>query len=138
MGMTIWVNYLKNGKVSSDESDKSALYRHLDKLDKLCAKLRVRKLSDFLDTTDLEANASGDPAVGSNTWELMAKRGKWFDPDEGLSVLSALIELMRAEPVRFGLLSDNYPQVLADLTECRASVERAKNDGAQFHLCVVS
>ncbi len=137
MGMTIWVNYLKDGRVSSDEADKSAMYRHVDKLDKLCAKLSVRKLSEFLDTTDLEANMSDAPLEEGSSWELMAKRGRWFHPDEGLKIVSALIEQLEKEPIRFGLLSDNYSQVLEDMRECRASIVKAKDAGAQFHLCVV-
>jgi hypothetical protein len=138
MGMTIWVNYLKDGKVTSDEADKSAMYRHLDKLDKLCLKLSVRKLSELLDTTDLEANFNDNPLNEGTTWEIMAKKGKWFQPGEGIKILSALIAQLQKEPVRFGLLSDNYSQVLEDLTACRASVEKAKNNHAQFHLCLVA
>jgi len=138
MGMTVWVNYLKEGHVSSDESDKSAMYRHVDKLDKLCVKLGVPTLSGFLDTTDLEVSMSDEPVDTGNTWELMARKGKWFHPDEGVKVLSALIEQLQKQPIRFGLLSDGYPQVMQDLSDCRDSIIKARQDGAQFHLCVVA
>lgn len=137
MGMTIWVNYLKDGKVTSDESDKSAMYQHLDKLDKLCSKLHIRRLSEFLDTTDLEANMHDKLSNDTNIWEIMAQKGKWFPPDDGIIITSALVIQLQKEPIRFGLLSDNYHQVLADLIECQSSIEKAKSQDAKFHLCVV-
>jgi len=53
-------------------------------------------------------------------------------------VLSALIEQLQKEPMRFGLLSDGYPQVMQDLSDCRDSILKSRQDGAQFHLCVVA
>jgi len=138
MGMTIWVNYLKDGKVTSDESDKSAMYRHLNKLDGVCGKLHVRKISDFLDTTDLEAAYDGRATGAVNGWDLMVKEGSWFRPHEGVAVLSALIAHLREKPIRFGMLSNDYVNVMADLRECLASVEQADDQGAGFHLCVVA
>lgn len=137
MGMTIWVNYLKDGTVTSDEADKSAMFRHLNKLDQLCKRSRIRKLSDFLDTTDLEANVDDGTQAEGSTWDLMAQKGNWFSPEAGIEVLSALIRQLEEKPIRFGWLTDNYDWVLMDLKECLASIENAGEKEARFHLGVV-
>ena len=138
MGMTIWVNTLKDGAVTSDESDKSAMYRHLNRLDGVCVEIGLHKLSGFLDTTDLETAFAGDDATGENGWERMAKVGQWFLPQEGVAVLTGLIARLREKPVRFGLLSNQYAEVLEDLGDCLASIEAAQAQQAMFHLCVVA
>lgn len=140
MSTVIWVNYLKDGKVTSDQSDKWALYRFTDKLDAMCSKIGIPNLSEFHDTTDAEANLADDLGVSegsSDTYTLMAQKGKWFEPDEGLRVLEKLLAVLRERPVRFGLLGDKYPIVLAELEECVQSIQKAKDDGALFHLSVV-
>jgi len=140
MSTVIWVNYLKEGRVSSDESDKWAVYRFAGKLDRVCGRIGVRKLSDFHDTTDAEANLApelGRDDAGVDTYRLMAEQGQWFDPDEGLAVLGKLLGELRAHPVHFGILSDRYTDVMADLEECERSIQKAKADGSRFHLCVV-
>ncbi|MBI5250148.1 MAG: hypothetical protein HY912_11700, partial [Desulfomonile tiedjei] len=84
MSTVIWVNYLKAGKVTSDESDKWAMYRFADKLDRICAGIGIRNLSDFHDITDAEANLADDLGVqedATDTYTLMAEKGKWFEPD---------------------------------------------------------
>ena len=140
MSTVIWVNYLRDGKVSSDESDKWALYRFAGKLDRLCSKLGLPPLSGFHDTTDARANLepeTGDGTEIPNTWETMAETGDWYFPDDGLRVIEALLAELERNPVRFGFFGDRYGDVVAELKEARASIARAKTMEAQFHLCVV-
>ncbi len=140
MSTVIWVNYLKAGRVTSDQSDKWAMLRFTDKLDKICSKIGIRNLSDFQDTTDAEANLAedfGNREDAVDTYALMAEKGKWFDPDEGLEVIDKLLTALREQPVRFGLLEDKYSTVVAELEESRQSIQKAKDDGAFFHLSVV-
>ena len=141
MGTVIWVNYLKAGQVTSDQSDKWAIYRFTDKLDRICSGIGIRNLSDFQDTTDAEANLAEDIGTQEgaiDTYALMAEKGKWFEPDEGLAVIDRLLTELRERPVRFGLLGDKYSMVVAELEECRQSVQKAEDDGALFHLSVVT
>lgn len=140
MSTVIWVNYLKAGKVTSDESDKWAIYRFSDKLDLICLRIGIRKLSDFHDTIDAEANLSDEVDIGENvadTYDLMARKGRWFQPEDGLEVVNRLLTELQEKPVRFGLLGDKYPMVAAELEECRKSIQIAKDDGALFHMSVV-
>jgi hypothetical protein len=136
----IWVNWLKDGKVTSDDVDRWALYRFADKLDLLCEELDVTPLSEFHDTTDLEVNlAPEDEEIDEevDTYQLMAEKGKWFPPQRGIEVIDRLLERLRARPVRFGLLSDHGVEVVTELEGCRAILERIEGEDALFHLCIV-
>lgn len=137
MGMTIWVNALKEGRVTSDESDKSALVRHAGRLDRLCRRIGLTPLSTFHDAAEARHVLAETETEEVSGWDLLAREGAWFDPVEGLEVLSALVAHLEATPVRFGLLTDQYPEVLRDLREARESVTRARDQGARFHLGLV-
>jgi hypothetical protein len=138
MSTVIWVNYLNDGKVTNDESDKWAIYKFTDKIDKICLRIGERKLSDFHDTTDAEANLQEvDDGGVVDTYTLMAQKGKWFHPDEGLQVVEKLLNELRERPVRFGLVGDKHSQVIEELEECVQSIKRAKQEGALFHFGVV-
>ncbi len=52
MSTVLWANALLDGRVNSDQDDRYALYRHLDKLDRVCRSLGLPPLSDVCDTTD--------------------------------------------------------------------------------------
>lgn len=56
MSTVLWDNQLLNGVVTSDQSDKYAMQRHLKRLDKLCEKPGVRTISSFCDSTDAQCN----------------------------------------------------------------------------------
>ncbi|MDH3255447.1 MAG: hypothetical protein OEM62_10675 [Acidobacteriota bacterium] len=143
MSTVIWVNRLKDGKVTSDDVDRRALYTFADKLDRLCHELGVTRLSEYHDTTDLEANLAPETDESDedddfpDTYELMAEKGKWFPPEQGIEVVDRLLEHLKRKPVRFGLLGDHSEEVMRELEECRAVLERIKADGAKFHFCIV-
>ena len=144
MSTVIWVNRLKDGNVTSDQVDRWALYRFADKLDRLCDELGVTRLSEFHDTTDLEANLAleveGEDEGGEqelDTYRLMVEKGKWFSPEKGVAVFDRLLERVQAEPVRFGLLTDRREEVVRELEECRSALESIAADDAEFHLCIV-
>ena len=140
MSSAIWINALKEGKVTSNEVDRWAILKFADKLDALCDKLAITKLSDFHDTTDLEANLAPEEEDDEDlpdTYELMAEKGKWFSPRTGIEVMDSLFESLKAKPVRFGLITDHSAEVLTDLEECRLVLQELENEGSMFHLCIV-
>jgi len=139
MSSVIWVNSLRGGVVSSDQSDKAALYRHAGRLDQICSRHGLRKLSEFHDLTDMQCNLGllQLPEGMRDTYQLMAEQGNWFDPAEGLEVVQGLRELLQAAPVRFGILRNDYAEVMADLLDCQRSMLQAQQEGGRFHLCVV-
>ena len=142
MSTVLWVRYLKNGSITSEQQDLWAMYHFSDRLDRLCAKIGVRPLSEFHDAADADAEEDLAPAPHESAGTLheylkMASRGPWFPPEEGLDILDKLLDSLRRSPVRFGLLKDRYIEVMVDLVECRQSIEKARQQGAKFKLCVV-
>ena len=141
MSTVLWVRYLKDGSITSERQGLWAMYRFSDHLDRLCAKIGARPLSDFHDTTDAEANpapAHHEPVGTLDSYLRVASRGQWFSPDEGLVIIDRLLDTLRQSPMRFGLLKDRYIEVMVDLVACRQSINKARQQGAKFKLCVVT
>ncbi|HET6491231.1 MAG TPA: hypothetical protein VFG28_15850 [Syntrophales bacterium] len=142
MTTVLWVRYLKNGNITSEQQDLWALYHFSDHLDRLCANIGIRPLSEFHDAADVDEEEGPAPAphesAGTlNEYLTMASRGQWYPPEEGLDILDKLLDTLRRSPVRFGLLKDHYIEVMVDLAECRQSIEKARREGAKFKLCAV-
>ena len=141
MSTVLWVHYFTDGRITSDQQDLWAMYRYSDRLDSLCAKIGVRPLSEFHDTTDAEANLGPAPDESAGTFDAyvrMASRGKWFSPEEGLEIIDRLLDALRQNPLRFGLLKDRYVEVMAELSACRQAIDFARQQRAKFNLCVVT
>jgi hypothetical protein len=139
MGTVLWANYLANDVVISDEGDKYALYKHLDKLDGLCKSLGVAELSDFCDSTDIEYNmGDGDLPEGmTSTNELMAQKGTWIDAAQAVHVLRALLHAIRENKTRFGLLRNDHDAVVTELQESIDFAGKAAAKGAKFNFAIV-
>jgi len=142
MSTVLWVHCLKDGSITSEQQDLWAMYHFSSSLDRLCAKIGVRPLSEFSDATAVDAEEDltplpGEPVGTLDLYLRIASRGKWFPPQEGLDILDRLLDTLRRSPVRFGLLKDHYIEVMVDLAECRQSIEKARQQGAKFKLCVV-
>lgn len=139
MSTVLWANRLEDGQVTSDESDKYALHRHLPQLDRLAAAAGVAPLSSWCDSTDLRFNVEDIelPAGMSSTNEWMARDGVWVEADAAVRGLSALIATIESKRPRFGLLRNDCDAVLAELREAFAFAEDAAARGARFNFSVV-
>ncbi|MFT5130576.1 MAG: hypothetical protein ACI8W8_004207 [Rhodothermales bacterium] len=139
MSVAIWINRLQDGEITSDQEDRLFVLKHASKLDKVCQKLGVKPLSSFHDTTDAEMNVMGleDQSDEVDFHQLISERGKWFNPQAGVDVLGELLADLEREPIRFGLLSNDYDDVMADLAACKSAIEFAQAAGARFHMSIV-
>lgn len=140
MGTVLWANYrLANGEVVSDESDKWALYKHADKLDKLANTAKLGPFSSLLDHTDLQFNICDDELLDGmeSTNELMARDGVWKSADDGLAILNGLLATITAEKPRFGTLRNDYDAVVEELLESIEHANKAGEADAQFNFAVV-
>jgi len=139
MSTVLWANYLSNGVVTSDESDKYALYKHLNKLDDLCKSNGLQKLSGFCDHTDLMFNMDEIelPEGMESTNELMAQQGVWIDGVEALNLLQQLLAAIRANKTKFGLLRNEHDDVAAELEESIVFAKAAADKNAKFNFAVV-
>ena len=134
MSDTIWVR--RKSRVgtedSGDDFDHSLFCKASEELDKLAESLGVRKLSDFIDTTDMQYNMSDDDLPES--W--IAENEKWFAPADALASLSKIVERLRLGEVK-GIKEKLRPELLEELEDCLNKVTEAERDSDQFHFCLV-
>ena len=139
MSTVLWANHLLNGEVKSDETDKWALYKHAEKLEKLATAAKVGSFSSMLDHTDPQFNL-GDgelPEGVASTNEIMARDGAWKSADEAVTILNGLLAAITAERPRFGVLKNDYDAVVAELSESIEYAKKAAIVRAKFNFSVV-
>lgn len=140
MSTVIWANHLLNNReVESDESDKWALFKHADKLDKLASVAGLEQFSILLDHTDVQFNMGNDelPDGMQSTNELMARDGVWKTADDALSILNGLLAVITTKKPRFGIMKNDYDAVVAELSESIEYAKKARELGVKFNLAVV-
>ncbi len=140
MGTTLWV-LSKNEMTDDDESDHSAMFRALEKLDFICEDLGLGSLSSFVDWTDFELNMSEDEDE-SLTEEILSAKTSWFDPADALPILRALYEHLANDRFECENLFDADEKYLSEelieeLSDCIAKVEQIGNKGDLFHFSAV-
>lgn len=140
MSTVLWANLLVSGQVTSDESDKFALYKHTEKLDAIGRKLGLVSFLEICDTTDLRFNADEFelPDGVESTNEVMATQGAWVDVAQAIKLLDGLLTHLRQNKVRFGLLSNDYEQVLSELSEALTFARTAQQSDVKFNFSVVT
>jgi hypothetical protein len=140
MSTVLWAHRLLDGVVTSDESDKPALHRHLPQLDRIAISAGAPLLlSSICDDTDLRFNLQdlALPAGMASTNEWMARDGVWADAADAARLLSALLETVLAKRPRFGLLRNDCDAVIEELRESLAYAEDAAARGARFNFAIV-
>ena len=140
MSTVLWANLLHAGRVSSDEADKPALYRHSKKLDRLSRKLGVASFLSAQDFTDMLVNLEQEelPAGMASTDDLMAQNGSWMAAQDAIVMLTRLLRHIEQEQVRFGVFSDDRAEVLRELEESLETARKADRVNGQFNFSVVS
>jgi hypothetical protein len=135
----LWANHLLNGAVVSDESDKGALYKHAEKLDKLAIAAKVEPFSSLLDHTDIQFNMGDDelPEGMESTNALMARDGVWRSANDALAILNGLLNAITTDKPRFGIVKNDYDAVVAELSESVEYAKKASAAGAKFNFSVV-
>jgi hypothetical protein len=139
MSTVLWANLLIDGVVSSDESDKVALHRHLDKLDGIFQRVAGVSLQSFCDTTDLEFNLGDDdlPEGMTSTNQIMAVSGKWIPAADAARAITAVLSEIEGRKTRFGLLRNDHDAIVAELKEGLACAGGASATEARFNFCIV-
>jgi len=130
---------LIEGKVESDQSDKYALYKHLDKLDKVCRSTGLSPLSAICDSTDAKYNLDEIelPDGMESTNELMARDGVWMDAQAAVNLMESLLAEITAKKTRFGLFSDSHADVVAELRDTIVFAKTAASKNARFNFAIV-
>lgn len=139
MSTVLWANYLVDGAVTSDQSDKYALCKHADRLDALCRDSGLTPLSEICDATDMRFNVEDIelPDGMESTDELMARDGVWIDAQSAVTLLEKLLGAVKSKKPRFGLLRDDYDDVVSELEESIAFARAAAAKGGRFNFAMV-
>ena len=139
MSTVLWANLLHEGRVTSDQADKYALYKHSKKLDKLTRQLGVSSFLSTQDFTDLQFNLGDDelPPGVESTDELMARNGTWMAAQDAVEMLSNLIRHIDERKVKFGFFNDDREAVLEELEQSLVIAERANSVNGMFNFSVV-
>jgi hypothetical protein len=137
MGDTIWVDMQGRSKEELP-SDNSIMLQLKDDLDGLSDKLRVPKLSEFYDYSELEAQYA-DLAEESDPDE---PRGTWFDPAPALSAVRAIHDHLTQHPEDLALANNprrsHWPAYLMnELMNCQNTLDLALSRGRQFRFLIV-
>jgi hypothetical protein len=100
----------------------------------------LTKISEFLDWTDFEANMFEEDDFPDE--EVLRDKASWFNPSAALPMLRAVREYVASnESERESLLEQGKEylseDLLEDLDDCIAKVEKIETEGDLFHFCVV-
>ena len=107
-----------------------ALARSIEEVDAICERENLRRLDQFMgQSADDFADLLGED-VELPEGELA--EATWFEPDDGIALLDALIETIRTTPAALRSPDD----VLEDLAAYRRVLEQAKAVGAKWHLAI--
>ena len=139
MSTVLWANYLVDGQVTCAESDLYALCKYADKLDKICRKNNLLPFLDTHDSTDMQFNVSDEelPDGMESTDELMAANGTWVDAQAALEMLESLLDVVRQEGTKFGVLGNAHDEVVAELEESIEFARQAASRSATFNFALI-
>lgn len=143
MGTTLWIHTLEGRNYLKDSNDHSLMNQNLDSLDALCTKMKVRKLSEYVDYTDQLFNYNdfddddNEPELDPET-ELAygIDDMNWFDVSDGLVSLQAVRNRI-AEDGLHGFDADELQALLEELDDCISILDRSVSIGGKFHLSLV-
>ncbi|NHZ93201.1 hypothetical protein F2P45_29935 [Massilia sp. CCM 8733] len=140
MSTVLWANYLIDGVVSSDQSDKYALHEHIDQVDEICRDTGLVPLSAWCDSTDLAFNIGDEdelPDGIESTDELMATDGVWTDAGVAVDALEQLLAAIQEKRIVFGAQGDAHDDIVQELEESIAYAQEAAAVNGKFNFSVV-
>ncbi|MBF0101405.1 MAG: hypothetical protein HQK77_10905 [Desulfobacterales bacterium] len=131
MSNTLWV-VRKSKKNDGNDFDHSVFYKLSDQLDTLAQFLKVKKLSDFLDVTDMQFNMSDEDL--SESW--ISENQKWFKPSLALPSLKVILDRLKSDEVK-GIKEKYRIPLIEELEDCFKKLEQADKEDDFFHFCIV-
>jgi hypothetical protein len=143
MGMTLWIHTLEGRNYLKDSNDHSLMNQYLDSLDALCTKVKVQKLSEYVDYTDQQFNYN-DFDDDDNKPELDPETDLaygiddmiWFDASDGLVSLQAVRNRI-VEDGLHGFDADELQALLEELDDCISILDGSASRGGKFNLSLV-
>ena len=135
MATSVWV-LRQSAAGEGDDFDHSAIFDASDELDRVAGDLGVKKISEFFDWTDFDANMSAEEPL--EDYEYVAA-ARWFDPADALPSIESLLAHLKANPAAVEIpdWDELYAPVLAELEDVLVKVRQAASERTRFNLCVV-
>ena len=135
MATSVWV-LRQSAAGDGDDFDHSAIFDASDELDRVAGQLALRRISEFFDWTDFDANMSAEEPL--EDYEYVAA-ARWFEPADALASLEGLLTHLKANPAAVEMpdWDELRTAVLAELEDVLKKVRQAADEGTRFNLCVV-
>ena len=139
MGSTIWVDV--EGRPEDDlPPDSSIMLKLMDELDDLSGRLKVAKLSEFVDYGVMEAEFADELGLESSSDDEPG--GTWFDPGRPLEAVRAIHERLAGDFTALRWVPDrsrdHWPgQLMEELQHCRTVLEEALARGRKVRLLMM-
>jgi hypothetical protein len=110
-----------------------ALARNEDALERLAESLGVAPLLEFFSADENSMCMLLEQGAGDLGWARYLPEPQWFDPEQGLITVRALIEFLSQTPVSFG--SETQP-VLTELREYETVLAKTMKHHLHWHVAV--
>ncbi len=110
-----------------------ALARHEDAVEKLALSLKVRPLIEFFSADENSMSLLIEEGAGNSELVQRLPPPQWYFGSEGLSTVTALLDVLREEPHKLGT---EGPQVLEELEEYARVLAKTDERGLRWHLAV--
>jgi hypothetical protein len=111
----------------------NALARNEDSLERLAEFLRVTPLLQFFSADENSMCLLLEQGTGDPDWVRHLPQPQWFDAEDGLTSVRALIGFLASTPVSFG--SETLP-VLSELREYERVLQKVAKYKLRWHLAV--
>lgn len=110
-----------------------ALARNEDALEQLARRLEVRPLLDFFSADENSMALLLEQGAGKPQWASHLPQPQWFDGNDGLRTVSALIEFFTEHPAALG--SETQP-VLTELRDYQRVLRKTALYQLRWHIAV--
>ncbi len=110
-----------------------ALARNEDALEQLARRLEVRPLLEFFSADENSMALLTEQGAGNPEWARNLPQPQWFDGEDGLKTVAALMDFLGDEPAALG--SETQP-VLKELREYEQVLRKAAQSGLRWHVAV--
>jgi hypothetical protein len=110
-----------------------ALARNEDALERLALKLSTRPLLEFFSADKNSMALLLDQGAGSPDWSYHLPQPQWFDPEDGLRTVRALLDFLAMAPVALG---SDTEAIERELREYETVLRKTAQRGLRWHLAV--
>jgi hypothetical protein len=110
-----------------------ALARNEDALERLAQRLKVQPLLDFFSADRNSMALLLDQGAGDPEWTAHLPQPQWFRPEDGLTTVCALLEMLSSSPVALG---SETSAVARELAEYETVLRKTVQHQFRWHLAV--